>query len=101
MKMNINGCLTFLTVSWLGKLYACTIILTEVALIVLIAEKLCIYITIKKTYETKAVCMFFKHIFGVSVWLDLVIRYGIKTLYFDCILGNLLHYFNGTSIVNF
>ena len=44
--------------------------------------------------------MFFKHNFGVSVWLVLVIRSGIKMLYFDCILGILLHYFNGKSIVN-
>ena len=45
--------------------------------------------------------MFFKHIFGVSVWLVLVIRSGIKMLYFDCILGNLLLDFNGKSLVNF
>ena len=47
------------------------------------------------------VCMFFKHIFGVSLWLVLVmIRSGIKMLYIDCILGNLLLDFNGKSLVN-
>ena len=35
-----------------------------------------------KMYETKAVCMFFKHIFGVLVWLVLVIRSGIKNVIF-------------------
>ena len=45
--------------------------------------------------------MFFKHIFGVSVWLVLVIRSGIKILYFDYILGNLLLDFNGKSLLYF
>ena len=44
--------------------------------------------------------MFFKHIFGVSVWLVLVIRSGIIMLYFHYILGNLLLDFDGKSLVH-
>ena len=41
------------------------------------------------------------HIHVYAVWLVLVIKSGIKMLYFDCILGNLLLDFNGKSLVNF
>ena len=36
-----------------------------------------------------------------SIWLVLVIRSGIKMLYFECILGNLLLDLIGKSLVNF
>ena len=70
-KINIYVCLTFLTVSWLGKLYICTIILTVVALIIVN----CLgnyaysysYITTKSVGDKGDLCVFqtyFLSIFG-------------------------------------
>ena len=56
-----------------------------------------IYITTKNVRDEGGLHVFFFQ----SVWLVLVIRSGIKMLYFDCILGNLLLDFNGKSLVHF